>query len=147
MLLLKASIFGVCPFIFFFSLLFGQQQDILMFFALTGFIYLGWAGSAIIGGLYWKRWFSRRWSASIVGVLLAIAGWYVTYEWASSQQLIAQFFPAVGRRAGCGKSSPSTPAPVLLDHADHAVHLCRRVSIQPSDVRYGPAATPRRLRR
>ena len=94
-LLLKASIFGVCLFIFFFSLLFGQQQDILMFFALTGTIYLGWAGSAIIGGLYWKHASSAgAWSASVVGVILAIAGWYVTYEWASSQQLIVQLFPA-----------------------------------------------------
>ena len=52
---LRVAIFGVCLFIFLFSLLFSQQQDILMFFALTGTIYLGWAGSAIIGGLYWKR--------------------------------------------------------------------------------------------
>jgi len=51
---LRGSIIGVAVFIFLFSLLFNQQQDILMYFALTGTIFLGWAGAAIVGGLYWK---------------------------------------------------------------------------------------------
>tara|TARA_B100001250_G_C19806362_1_gene793491 strand:+ start:450 stop:2534 length:2085 start_codon:yes stop_codon:yes gene_type:complete len=90
---LKTSIFGVCLFIFLFSLFFSQQQDILMFFALTGTIYLGWAGSAIIGGLYWKRATANgAWAAAIAGVTLAYAGWYLTYNWESSQQLISWVF-------------------------------------------------------
>lgn len=90
---LKTSIFGVCLFIFLFSLFFSQQQDILMFFALTGTIYLGWAGSAIIGGLYWKRATANgAWAAAIVGVTLAYAGWYLTYNWESSQQLMSWVF-------------------------------------------------------
>ena len=90
---LKTSIFGVCLFIFLFSLFFSQQQDILMFFALTGTIYLGWAGSAIIGGLYWKRATANSaWAAAIVGVTLAYAGWYLTYNWESSQQLMSWVF-------------------------------------------------------
>ena len=90
---LKTSIFGVCLFIFLFSLFFSQQQDILMFFALTGTIYLGWAGSAIIGGLYWKRATANgAWAAAIIGVTLAYTGWYLTYNWESSQQLMSWVF-------------------------------------------------------
>jgi len=93
---LKYSIFGVCAFIFLFSLLFSQQQDILMFFALTGTIYLGWAGSVIIGGLYWKRGTAKgAWTCSIVGVLLAFCGWYLTYNWESSQQILSGLFPGM----------------------------------------------------
>jgi len=93
---LKYSIFGVCLFIFLFSLLFNQQQDILMFFALTGTIFLGWAGSVIIGGLYWKRGTTKgAWSCTIVGVVLAFIGWYLTYQWESSQQILSGTFPSL----------------------------------------------------
>lgn len=91
---LKTSIFGVCVFIFLFSLLFSQQQDILMFFALTGTIYLGWAGSAIIGGLYWKRGTAGgAWAAAVLGVLLAVVGWFVTYNWETAQGLMSAWAP------------------------------------------------------
>jgi SSS family solute:Na+ symporter len=93
---LRVSIFGVFLFIFLFSLLFSQQQDILMFFALTGTIYLGWAGSAIIGGLYWKRGTAAgAWAAAVVGVLLAVVGWFLTYNWESSQALFARYVPGL----------------------------------------------------
>lgn len=93
--LLRGSIIGVAVFIFVFSLLFNQQQDIFMFFALTGTIYLGWAGTAIIGGLYWKRGNTTGvWAAAIAGVVLAIAGWYMTYFWANCRNLLGTLFPA-----------------------------------------------------
>ena len=44
------TIFAFC-----WSLLFPQTTYIYMYFALTGAIFLGGAGSVIIGGLYWKR--------------------------------------------------------------------------------------------
>ena len=92
--LLKASIFGVAVFIFLFSLLFSQQQDILMFFALTGTIYLGWAGAAIIGGLYWKHGTNAgAWWAAVIGVLLAVGGWYSTYFWDDARMLISGIAP------------------------------------------------------
>ena len=91
---LKYSVFGVCVFIFLFSLLFSQQQDILMFFALTGTIYLGWAGSCIIGGLYWKRGtIGGAWAAAAVSVSLAIIGWFLTYNWGTSQALCRTLMP------------------------------------------------------
>ncbi len=55
MLLLKLSIAGVAVFVFFFSIFFELEEYIFMFMAITGSIYLAGAGSAIIGGLYWKK--------------------------------------------------------------------------------------------
>jgi SSS family solute:Na+ symporter len=73
--LLRWSIVGVAAFAFFFSLLFRQTEYILMYFAVTGAIYLGGAGSVIIGGLYWKRGTtSAAWTAMITGSTLAVAG-------------------------------------------------------------------------
>jgi len=53
--LLRLSILGVAVFIFFISLLFKHTQYIAMFCALTASVFVGGAGAAIIGGLYWKR--------------------------------------------------------------------------------------------
>ncbi len=97
---LRVSIFGVAVFIFLFSLLFNQQQDILMYFALTGTIYLGWAGAAIIGGLYWKRGNTAgAWAAAVTGMTLAVAGWYMTYFWPSTQALASNLLPGFWERA------------------------------------------------
>ena len=75
LLLLRASIVGVAVFAFFFSLLFRQTQYILLFFAITGSIFLGGAGSVIIGGLYWKRGTTAgAWSAMITGAVLSLGG-------------------------------------------------------------------------
>lgn len=71
-LLLRLSICGVAVFVFCFSLLFRQTEQIYMFFAITGAIYLGGAGSVIVGGLYWKRGTAEAaWSSMIVGSSLA----------------------------------------------------------------------------
>ena len=52
---LRWSIFGVALFAFLFSLLFSMADYILMYFAITYAIFVSGAGSAIIGGLYWKK--------------------------------------------------------------------------------------------
>ncbi len=73
--MLRGSIFGVAVFAYLFSLLFRQTDYILMFFALTGTVFLGGAGSAIIGGLYWKRGTTGgAWCAMTVGAVLAFGG-------------------------------------------------------------------------
>lgn len=73
--LLRFSILFVAVFIFIFSLLFRQTDYILMFIAVTGTIYLGGAGAAIVGGLYWKRGTTlAAWLAMITGALIAILG-------------------------------------------------------------------------
>lgn len=72
---LRLSIFGVAVFAFFFSLLYPMGQQILMFFAITGTIWLGGAGAAIIGGLYWRRGTTpAAYSALVVGAVLGVSG-------------------------------------------------------------------------
>lgn len=73
--LLRWAIAGVAVFGFCFSLVFRQTDYILMFFAVTGALYLGGAGSVIIGGLYWKRGTTgAAWTALITGSTLAVSG-------------------------------------------------------------------------
>ncbi|AQQ71766.1 Proline permease [Limihaloglobus sulfuriphilus] len=70
---LKLSILGVAVFIFFFSLFFRQSEAIIMFFQITGAIFIGGAGSVIIGGLYWKRGTTAgAWAAMITGAVLSV---------------------------------------------------------------------------
>jgi len=73
--ILRFSILGVAVFIFFFSLLFRQNQYIFLFFAITGAIFAGGSGAVIIGGLYWK-WgtTAAAWWAMIVGSTIAVGG-------------------------------------------------------------------------
>jgi SSS family solute:Na+ symporter len=72
---LKLSILGVAAFSFVFSLLFQQSEKILLFFAITGAIFVGGSGAVIIGGLYWKRGTSgAAWAAMVVGAVLSVGG-------------------------------------------------------------------------
>ncbi len=81
LMLLRLSACGVAVFIFCFSLWFQQTEYILMFFAITGGIYLGGAGSVIVGGLYWRRGTtSGAWAAMIVGSILAVTGIVIRQE-------------------------------------------------------------------
>ncbi len=81
-MVLRLSICGVAVFIFFFSLLFPQTDYILMFFAITGSIYMAGAGSVIIGGLYWKGGTTAAaWGAMLVGCVLSVSG-IVAEQWA-----------------------------------------------------------------
>ena len=82
--LLRLAIFGVAVFAWFFSFYFGQVTYILMFFAITGAIYLGGAGAVIIGGLYWKRGkTSGAWAAMIIGATIGVAGFLCQKFWGS----------------------------------------------------------------
>jgi len=73
--LLRLSILSVAVFIFLVSLVFRHTQYIAMFCALTASVFVGGAGSAIIGGLYWKRGTtSAAWAAMITGMVTSLAG-------------------------------------------------------------------------
>ncbi len=86
---LRFSVFGVAIFIFIFSLLFEVKQDILMYFALTGSVFLSWAGSVIIGGLYWKRGNTKgAWASAIFGLVLAVLGWFGIYQWDMTKSVL-----------------------------------------------------------
>ena len=73
--LLRASILGVAIFAFLFSSFYTPNQYVAMFLALTGAIFVGGAGSAIIGGLYWRRGTTAgAWAAMVAGMTLAVFG-------------------------------------------------------------------------
>jgi len=75
----------VAIYAFFFSLHFGQVTYIAMFFALTGSVYLGGAGSVILGGLYWKKGTTAgAWSAMLTGSCLALIGFVFMNYWVGS---------------------------------------------------------------
>jgi len=83
MLWLRSSIIGVAIFGFTFSMLFPLKDFIFMYFALTGAIYLGGAGSVIIGGLYWKRGTTAAaWTALSLGTVLGFGGMLIQQIWA-----------------------------------------------------------------
>ncbi len=75
LLALRLSIAGVAVFGFCFSLLYQQNDFIFMFMSMTAAIFMGGAGSVIIGGLYWKRGTTQAaWAAMIVGALVPTTG-------------------------------------------------------------------------
>ncbi len=79
---LRWSIVGVTVFAFLFSWRYHQTTQIFMFFALTGSIYLGGAGSVIIGGLYWKKATNAgAWASMITGSVVAATGFFLEHFW------------------------------------------------------------------
>jgi SSS family solute:Na+ symporter len=94
--LLRVAILGVALFGFCFSLFFRQTEYILMFFALTGAIFLGGAGSVIAGGLYWKKGTTAgAWAAMISGSTLAVGGIILQQCWKTIQPWLSQLLPDV----------------------------------------------------
>lgn len=80
--LLRCSIFFVAVFIFLFSIFFRQNEKILLFFGITGAIYIGGAGSAILGGLYWKHGGTGgAWFAMASGAAMALIGLFLGQVW------------------------------------------------------------------
>ena len=80
--LLRLVIAGVAAFAFFFSLMFAQVDFILMFFAITGAIWLGGAGPCIVGGLYWRRGTTAGAFATLTaGSILAVGGIIAQKTW------------------------------------------------------------------
>lgn len=74
-LMLRVSIIGVAVFAFLFGSLFPQTEYVVMWWGVTTAIYVGGAGAAIIGGLYWKKGTTTgAWAALITGSGLATIG-------------------------------------------------------------------------
>lgn len=73
--LLRLCITGVAVFAFFFGVFFRQTEYIVMWWTVTTAVYVGGAGAAIIGGLYWKKGTTAgAWSAVISGSILSGGG-------------------------------------------------------------------------
>ena len=89
------AITGVAIFGYVFSLLYPPNQPILMFFAVTGAIWLGGAGSVIIGGLYWRRGTTAgAYSALITGGVIGLIGVFIPGIYKS---FTGQEFPVNGQ--------------------------------------------------
>jgi SSS family solute:Na+ symporter len=72
---LRASVTFVAAFAFVFSIVYAQSQYIALWWALTGGVFVGGAGAAIIGGLYWRRGTTAAaWAATLTGSSLALIG-------------------------------------------------------------------------
>ncbi len=73
--ILRLAIVGVALFAFLFGSLFRQTEYIQMWWSITIAIFVGGAGSAIIGGLYWKKGTAAAaWVALLTGSGLSVAG-------------------------------------------------------------------------
>jgi SSS family solute:Na+ symporter len=96
LLLLRLSIAFVAVYSFFFSLFFAQITYIAMFFALTGAVYLGGAGSVIIGGLYWKKGTTAgAWTAMLTGMFMSVFAFVGENFWADLLYPWLTGFPAI----------------------------------------------------
>lgn len=92
--ILRASIFFVALLIFGFSLLFKQNDFIMMYMYMTGAIYLGGAGAVIIGGFYWKRATSAAaWGVMCTGSILGVGGLIVRSVWSKLVPALLNHFP------------------------------------------------------
>jgi SSS family solute:Na+ symporter len=79
---LRLSMTGVALFAFLFGCFFRQIEYIQMWWIITTAIYVGGAGAAIIGGLYWKKGTSAgAWVALITGSVLSGGGILVREYW------------------------------------------------------------------
>ena len=75
LLALRLSMAGVALFAFLFGALYRQVDYVAMWWAVTTAIYVGGAGAAIIGGLYWKKGTTAgAWTGLFAGSILSVAG-------------------------------------------------------------------------
>lgn len=96
MRILRWGVVGVALFAFLFGALFRQTEYVLMWWAVTQAIYVGGAGAAIIGGLYWKKGTTAgAWAALLVGSGLSTGGILL-------RQVYGRSFPLNGLEISCG---------------------------------------------
>jgi SSS family solute:Na+ symporter len=96
-ILLRCSIIGVAVFAFLFGALFTQTEYLPMWFNVTMAIFIGGAGAAIIGGLYWSRGTAAgAWTGLALGSLLSTGGILVR------QPLCVSLLQSVADQLGIG---------------------------------------------
>ncbi|EIQ00541.1 Na+/proline symporter [Opitutaceae bacterium TAV1] len=73
--MLRWCIAGVAIFAFLFGVFFRSTEYVVMWFTVTMTVYMGGAGAAIIGGLYWKKGTTAgAWAAMLAGSILSGGG-------------------------------------------------------------------------
>lgn len=99
---LRLAVTGVALFALFFSTVWTQTQFINLWWTITGGIFTGGAGAAIIGGLYWRRGTTTAaWAATLTGSILAFGG-----------MLTGSFWPSILAAAGPAFAEWGMPLPV-----------------------------------
>ncbi len=94
MLLLRIAIFCVAVWAFLFSMFFKLDEALNLFFAITGAIFLGGSGAAIVGGLYWKRGRTvGAWGGLIVGSTLAVGSMVLRAVWPDIVPTLQSWLP------------------------------------------------------
>lgn len=96
--LLKKSMFWVAVFAWCFSMVFPLRDFIFMFFQITGAVYVGGAGIAIIGGLYWSKGTKQgAWAGMITGMTMALSSIILkNVLWTSANiEKLAQLMPNI----------------------------------------------------
>ena len=73
--LIKAGVLGIALFAFGFGMMYRPNQYVAMWGAITASVFVAGAGSAIIGGLYWRRGSTAAaWCAMLTGIGLSLYG-------------------------------------------------------------------------
>ncbi len=105
---LRWSMVGVAVFAFGFGALFRQTEYIIMWWQVTTAVFVGGAGSAIIGGLYWKKGTTAgAWVATILGSSLSVGGIVARQFWGDA-------FPLNGLQIGFFASVIAVGAYILV---------------------------------
>ncbi|GAT34707.1 solute:Na+ symporter, SSS family [Terrimicrobium sacchariphilum] len=80
--LLRWSMVGVALFAFCFGCMFKQTEYVMMWFAVTEALYVGGAGIAIVGGLYWKKGTTAgAWAGLLTGFTFVSSGIIARQIW------------------------------------------------------------------
>ena len=100
--LLRRSIVGVAIFVFIFGSLFQQTEYVQMWWGVTEALFVGGAGVAIIGGLYWKRGTTTgAWAGMITGSTLVTGGIIARQIWVDAFPLNGTWIGFVGSLTAC----------------------------------------------
>ena len=94
---LRLAVMGVAGFALFFSTFWTQTQFINLWWLITGGIFTGGAGAAIIGGLYWKKGTTTAaWAATLTGSILSFVGMILGSFWPGIRGVFGPAFASLG---------------------------------------------------
>lgn len=101
-LLLRLSMAAVALFAFLFGCFFRQTEYVMMWWAVTEALYVGGAGVAIIGGLYWKKGTTAgAWTGLLTGSGLVTGGIIARQIWGDAFPLNGAQISFFGSLAAC----------------------------------------------